>query len=310
MSDFQRILVPTDLSDFSKAAARWAAMFHRRFGSRITLLYANEPYAPFDVLEGPAAYALQSAPEFRQRLAEELTTFAGECFPDCGSSVDTLMVDAAPAQAIVDTAEKIDADVILMGTHGRRGWRRALLGSVTENVLRATDRPLMSVPASFATPAGPKIAKIVCPVNFTDIARQALEEAVVLAAAFDAELLVVHVADLVDCLTHDEEDFAAWVEPGVRKRCRYSQIAARGDAAEQVLKIAEQAGADLIVIGAQHKRFSDATVIGTTTERVVRFARQPVWTVVSHAEARSHQDEGGSHAHETDSRCPVAADTR
>lgn len=288
MPEFQRILVPTDLSEFAKAAAAWAAMFHHRFGSRITLLYANQPYVPFDVLEGPAAYSLQNGPEFRQRLTDELGKFATACFPDCGSSVDTLMVDDAPAPAIVDTANTIEADAILMSTHGRRGWRRALLGSVTESVLRATDRPLMSVRASFATPGGPKIAKIVCPVNFTAIGRQALEEAVILAAAFNAELLVVHVADLMECLTHLEEDFAAWIEPGIRKRCRYSQIAARGDAAEQVLKIAGDAGADLILIGAQHKRFSDATVIGTTTERVVRFAKQPVWTVVSRAEALTH----------------------
>ncbi len=292
MPEFQRILVPTDLSDFAKAAAAWAAMFHHRFGSRITLLYANQPYVPFDVFEGPAAYMLQSAPEFRQRLTEELRKFAGECFPDCGFAVDTLMVDGAPPQVIVDTADKVDADVILMGTHGRHGWRRALLGSVTESVLRTTGRPLMSVPASFATPGGPKIAKIVCPVNFADIGRQALEEAVVLAAAFNTELLVVHVADLGDFLTHDAEDFAAWIEPGIRHRCKYTQIAARGDAAEQVLKIAEERGADLIVIGAQHKRFSDATVIGTTTERVVRFAKCPVWTVVAPAApAKRHERE-------------------
>ena len=286
----QHILVPTDLSDFSKAAAAWAAIFHRRLGSRITLLYANQPYVPVDFLEGPAAYLLQAEPEFRQRLAEELSGFATECFPDFGSSVDTLVVDAAPAQAIVDTANKIDADVIIMGTHGRRGWRRAILGSVTENVVRATDRPLMSVPASLATPGGPKIATILCPVNFTEIGRQALEEAVMLAAAFDADLLVVYVADLAgqSLLTHLEHDFAAWVESTVRQRCRYSQFVARGDAAEQVLKIAEQTGTDLIVIGAQHQLFFDTTVIGTTTERVVRFARQPVWTVVWRAEAVSH----------------------
>src|ERR1051326_7931485 len=292
MPDFQHILVPTDLSDFAKAAAAWAAMFHRGFGSRITLLYANQPYVPFDVFEGPAAYVLQSAPEFRQRPEEELRRFADECFPDCGSAVDTLMVDGAPPQVIVDIADKVDADVILMGTHGRRGWRRALLGSVTENVLRTSGRPLMSVPASFATPGGPKIAKILCPVNFADIGRQALEEAVVLAAAFNTELLVVHVADLGDFLTHDAADFAAWTQPGVRHRCKYTQIAARGDAAEQVLKIAEERGADLIVIGAQHKRFSDATVIGTTTERVVRFAKCPVWTVVAPAApAKRHERE-------------------
>jgi nucleotide-binding universal stress UspA family protein len=286
-TELQRILVPTDLSDFSKTAAAWAAMFQRRLGSRITLLYANQPYLPVDVFEGAGAYAFLNAPELRQRMSEELDRFATECFTSCGSGVDTLIVDAAPAQAIVDTAEKVDADVILMATHGRRGWRRALLGSVTEDVVRATERPLMSVSASFLTPAGPRIATVLCPVNFTQIARQALEEAAALAGAFGADLLVVHVADLADepYLTHLEEDFATWIEPGVRRRCKYSQIVARGDAAEQVLQIAGQAGADLIVIGAQHKRFADATVIGTTTERVVRFAKQPVWTVVSHAEA-------------------------
>lgn len=286
----KRILVPTDLSDFSKAAAGWAAMFHRRLGSHITLLFANEPYIPVDVLQGPAAYAFQLEPEFLQRLSERLSAFATECFPDCASSVDSLIVDAAPAQAILQTANKIDADLILMGTHGRRGWRRALLGSVTENVVRATDRPLMSVPASLATPGGPKIAKILCPVNFTDIGRQALEEAVALAAAFDSELQVLHVTDVVDhsFLTRIEDDFAAWVEPAVRHRCRYSQIVTRGDVAEQVLKLAERDGADLIVVGAQHRRFYDTTIIGTTTERIVRFAKQPVWTVVSRAEAVGH----------------------
>jgi nucleotide-binding universal stress UspA family protein len=279
----QRILVPTDLSDFGKVALRWAAMFHQRVGARITLLYANQPYFPIDVIEGPAAFAMQNSPELRQRLQADLSAYAAENLPHCGSAVDTLLVDDDPARAILQTAAKVDADLILMATHARTGWRCALLGSITENVLHHSNRSVLTLPPQDG--GEPKIATILCPVNFTDIARQALEEAVVLAAAFHAELLVVHVADLVDCLTHDEGDFAAWVEPEIRSRCKYSQIAAHGDAAVQVLKIAEQARADLIVIGAQHKRFSDATVIGTTTERVVRFAKRPVWTVVAPAEA-------------------------
>jgi nucleotide-binding universal stress UspA family protein len=302
----QRILVPTDLSDFSRAAAAWAAMFHRRLGSRITVLYANQPYVPVDVFEASSTHALQTSAAFRQRMAEELSAFALECFPHCGSSVDTIIVDKTPAEAIVETATKIDADVILMGTHGRRGWRRALLGSVTESVARATDRPLMSVPASFAN-GETDFATIVCPVNFTDIGRQALGEAVALAAAFAAELLIVYVADPIDepYLRHLTEDLAAWVEPAVRERCKYSQIIRRGDAAEQILEIAAQTGADLIVIGAQHKQFFDATVLGTTTERVVRFAKQPVWTVVSHVGTSKEL-----HEHEARSRFAMAHDAR
>jgi nucleotide-binding universal stress UspA family protein len=172
-----------------------------------------------------------------------------------------------------------------MGTHGRRGWRRALLGSVTEQVLHQSQTAVMSVPALRSDGAA-KIRKIVCPVNFTPIGRQALEQAVVLAQEFAAELLVVHVADLLDepFLSHLEDDVAAWIEPGVRSRCRYSQIISRGDAAEQVLAIAGTVGADLIVAGAQHRRFSDTTVIGTTTERILRFAKVPILTVFSPAQ--------------------------
>lgn len=287
----ERILVPTDLSEFSKSATRWAALFQRRLGSRITLLYANEPYYPIDIIEGPAALAMQSSPEFRERMRAELARFARECFPDPTTTPETMMIDAGPAQAIVDAASGMDADLILMGTHGRHGWRRALLGSVTERVVRAAECPLMSVPPTLEPQREPKIAKILCPVNFTGIARMALEEAAGLAAAFDAELLIVHVADRVSepFLAHLEEDFAAWVEPGIRGRCNYSQVVARGNAAERVLEVARQSEADLIVIGAQHKRFSDTTVIGTTTERIVRSAIQPVWTVTSRVEAVTHE---------------------
>lgn len=68
----QRILVPTDMSDFSKSAAAWAALFQRRLGARVTLLFASEPYVPFDILAGPAAYLLQRQPEVRERMIEEL----------------------------------------------------------------------------------------------------------------------------------------------------------------------------------------------------------------------------------------------
>jgi nucleotide-binding universal stress UspA family protein len=279
----QKILVPTDLSDFSRGAAAWAAMFHRRLGSRITLLHAAEPHYPVDILDGAAGYGLLDIAEFRELRSQEIRTFAADAFPDCADAVETIVVEAAAAKAIVDTADRIEADVILMGTHGRRGWRRALLGSVTENVVRATQRPLMSVPATFLTPRGPEITTILCPVNFTSIATSALEDAVSLAGAFGAELLIVHVSDSADDapLQLLEDSLTGWVDPTVRQRCRYSQVVAYGDAAEQVLDIAQQASVDLIVIGAQHKRFSDTTVLGTTSERIVRFAAQPVWTVVA-----------------------------
>ena len=67
----------------------------------------------------------------------------------------------------------------------------------------------------------------------------------------------------------------------VRSRCRYAHVLASGNAAEETIRLANDAHADLIVLGSQHKRFADASVIGSTTERVIRFAKRPVMAVVA-----------------------------
>ena len=275
----QRILVPTDLSDFGAAALRWASMLQLRVGARLTLMYANEPWVPFDVIEGPAAYLLQTQPAFHERLAQEFQDYVKRYLPAAGDAVETRIVEKTPAQAILDTAKSIDADLIVMGTHGRTGWRRALLGSVAEKVVHHADRPVLCIPPAEGGAEAPSIGKILCPVNFTPVARLALEQAAMFAETFDAELLVVHVTDMVDRDSDIAGRFAAWIEPHVRSRCRYSQIMASGNPAEETIRMAQDANADLIILGSQHKRFADASVIGTTTERVVRFAKRPVLAV-------------------------------
>lgn len=279
----QRILVPTDLSDFAGNALRWADMLARRVGAHLTVVYANDPYIPFDPIEGPAAYLLQREPRFRERLTEALRDHLRRHLPETGDAAETVIADKAPAEAILETAESIDADLIVMGTHGRSGWRRALLGSLAANVVHHTDRPVLCIPAE--TP--PSISKILCPVNFTPVARAALEQAGALAETFDAELLIVHIADAaaegMDQASDVTGQFAAWIEPHVRDRFRYTHILASGNAAEETIRTAHDTHADLIVLGAEHKRFADATVLGTTTERVVRFAKRAVWVVTAKA---------------------------
>jgi nucleotide-binding universal stress UspA family protein len=276
-----RILIPTDLSDFAGAALRWGGMLQQRSGARLTLLYASEPWIPFDVLEGPAAYLLQTSSEFRDRLAKELREHVQRHLPGVAGDVETRIVDKAPAQAVLDTADAIDADLIVMGTHGRTGWRRALMGSITEKVVHHTSRPLLCIPGVEGQSAQPRIGKILCPVNFTPVARMALEHAARVAETFDAELLVVHVADALDQAVDVASDFSAWIDPELRNRCRYTHVIATGNAAEEIIRIARGAAADLIVLGSAHKRFADETVIGTTTERVIRFAKRPVLSVAA-----------------------------
>lgn len=288
--DYARILVPTDMSDFATLALRYAAAFRERLGSSITAVYADEVYLPVDMLEAPLGFYLEKAPESMERLAVRLRDHTAQVV---GAPVETLIVQDSPARAVLATAKKMHADLILMGTHGRTGLRRAILGSVTENVLHEAKVPVMTVtPALMQGKAKAEIRRILCPVNFTHVARQALQHACSLAQAFEAELSVLYVVEGIDDdrAAEVEAAFHQWVDPQVADRCRFNRIFLRGgDPAERVL--AASADTDLIVIGAQHSFFRDATVIGTTTQRITRFARVPVMTVIREAKAEVLQEE-------------------
>ena len=281
---YDRILVPTDMSDFAKVALRYAVLFQEKLGSSLTLMFADEFYFPVDLLELPMGYYLENAPDTKKKLTEQLRDYVKANVP---LGADAFIVQDAPARAIVSTAKDTRADLIVMGTHGRHGWRRALLGSVTESVLHDTDTPILTVTPSMMKGADkPQITRVLCPVNFTRVARQSLSHACAISQAFGAELVVMYVAESVDeeHAPQIESAFSQWVDPHVQSHCSYHQLFATGDdAAAKVLETAAQLQVDLMVIGAQHRMFSEATVIGTTTERITRFAQCPVLTIIRKA---------------------------
>jgi nucleotide-binding universal stress UspA family protein len=276
----ERILVPTDMTEFSELALRYALLFNERLGSKITLLHADE--ISWFAAEHPLGYYFENVPETKLALTKSLAEYAAANVPpDVG--VITVFEDDTPERAIVATAREIDADLIIMGTHGRHGLQRVLLGSITERVLHTTNIPVISVaPAIFPHDPDLRIRTVLCPVNFTRIARTALEQACAMAESFEAELVLVHVVEGAEphLFSAVEAEFRTWVSPFIRANTRYKEIVVHGDAAESVLVVADQIDADLIVIGAQHRFFSDTTVVGTTTERITRFARHPVMTVI------------------------------
>jgi nucleotide-binding universal stress UspA family protein len=278
--DFKRILIPTDLSDFSGLALKYGALFAGQAGSELTLLFVEDAYIPIDLQAMPLVHYLENAPASRDSLMEKLAEQARLYAP--GVRVQSRIVTEAPSRGIVETANDIDADLIIMGTHGRHGVERAFLGSVTERVLRDTDRAVFTVsPLHFALEGEIAIRRILCPVNFTPVGREALTYAAGVAATFHAELVVTYVVESGEnpLLSHEGKELASWIAPAVGERIKYREIIAHGDAAIRVLETAAEVDADLMVIGSQHKFFSDTTVIGTTTERVTRFARIPVITV-------------------------------
>ena len=136
-----RILVPTDFSEGSLEAARFAAVIAGQAKASIELLHVMEPvsYALDFTIEHPDAREQK-----RKQAMEKLQSLSSEV-ADVGNTVTSSLFGGAPADAIVEVANKSSYDLIIMGTHGRRGLSHAFAGSVTEAVLRRGNVPVLAV---------------------------------------------------------------------------------------------------------------------------------------------------------------------
>lgn len=273
-----RILVPTDFSPLATRALQHAVELARRFHAELALLYADTFLPPIDYIEIPSAAYVDGVPQLKEATEKKLGSYLAEHVPGDVIAVASVEVDS-PIHAIVHAAASRECELIVMGTHGRTGWRRALLGSVTENVLREVESAILTVREGEGDV--PTYRKILCPVNYTDIALRSLEHAAAFAEAFGAELVVVNVIEQGAQEQHSAavEQLRAWVPKDISDRCEYKELVLHGHPAEETIEFARRIQADLIVVGAQHRRFSDTTVIGTTTERITRHAFCPVLTV-------------------------------
>ena len=274
------ILAPTDLSDSSIPALRYARLFADRFAAKLTVLYTDPIVYPLDYA-GPAnAVSITPTPEQQAALRVELDQQVEPIM--AGRPYEAVVTSGQPIPAILSAARDCHADLIVMGTHLRHGWRRALLGSVSEGVIHGSDCAVLTVAGHDRATAGTRfITNVLCPVNFTDVAKESLHVAERIAQAFGAYLTIVNVLepDDVTNVVTDEERVRRWVAPELQDATSYRELIVRGGPAERVLDCADDLGVDLLVIGAQHKLFRDATVIGTTTERLIRFSSCPVLVV-------------------------------
>lgn len=281
----KRILAATDLYDDDGAVLRYARLFADRLGASLTVMYADPILYPGDAGSGLAVASLMSTLEHESKLKEELGRYAGRWLKGIPHELIVTVGPAGPM--IVKTAEKWHADLIVIGSHHRPAWERVLFGSPSAGVLHASHCPVLAVRATSA----PLITKIVCPVNFTEVAHDAAIAAAQLAEAFSAELVLVHVNEEGPAAGGaDEQTLRRWIASHVPTAAGHRDLVLRGGAPERVLDCVEDLRANLLVIGAQRKAFRNTTVIGTTTERIVRFADCPVFIVTREPAARPQSE--------------------
>lgn len=136
----RHILLATDLSEASAPAAAWAGLLVRTFGARLTVVHAE--HLPLPPYFSPEQHRRLEA---EARAARETATrlVAETVAPQVGFLPEARIEEGHPADAIARCAAACDADLVVLGTHGRRGVRRLWLGSVAESVLHDADRPVL-----------------------------------------------------------------------------------------------------------------------------------------------------------------------
>jgi len=140
---YDRVLIPTDGSTASEDAIERAIDLAKQYGATLHALYVIDSgaYSSLEV----AADAV--ADELRSEGTEAVEAIA-ERAADAGVAAETAIETGVVHQSIVDYVDREDIDLIVMGTHGRTGVDRFLLGSVAEKVVRTADAPVMTVRAN------------------------------------------------------------------------------------------------------------------------------------------------------------------
>jgi len=285
----KRILTAVDFSDLSSLALKYAAVGAFHFNADLIVMHAERIEVPPYILADDYERLLSELEKRRQRAEDFLADYVHRVLGNAAERLNILylIVEGHPADAILQASETEKAELIVMGTHGRTGWQRFRLGSVTETVVRGTKVPVFVVRQKEREfidvndpTAVPKLTKILCPVNFTETAKLALNYAAAIAVRFKAHLTALYIDE--EGKTDREkasDELCRWFPDEVTTQCSVEPIVLSGHAANQIIAFAQEGDFDLLVIGAERKPLLHSILFGTTTEAILRASPIPILVV-------------------------------
>ena len=262
------ILTPTDLGAASKSALKYARFFHERFGSRVSVLHAEH-------LEFPPYFSSGQIGELKREM-KKLTRAAidyvrMESESTLGFAPDVKVVEGMPVDAILEQSQDNQFDLAIMGVHGHSSAELFWMGSVTERVLRNSTIPVLAVRKD---PPEIPVQQILCPMSPSETGRQALEYAARISKEMNARLFVLHVVE-----QGEEPLTCPLVDEQIQKTCRVEEVRFHGNAARTIAEASNDLKPDLIVMGAERKRFKLGEMFSSTTTGVMQIAVGPLLVV-------------------------------
>jgi nucleotide-binding universal stress UspA family protein len=303
MERIRSIVVPTDFSALAEAAAARAANLARLDGAAVHIVHALAVPLVADPYGSSLPTNLGDLWEALRRAAQQQVDQTRKAIEAKGVSIVTAQVSDSldPIGSIAEAVRAHGADLIVMGTHGRRGLQRAFLGSVTERALGTLDRPILAVKEDAESAAKP-ISKIVLAVDFSPHSDRAVEVAASLAARLSASVDVVHAFDLPadynPYLSAAGTEIERKIESNIlgrleaireqlgQRKIRVHTHFRRGHSDAVITDLATQIGCQLIVMGTRGLTGLQHVLLGSVAERTLRMAPCSVLCVKAAARSR------------------------
>jgi nucleotide-binding universal stress UspA family protein len=278
----KNILFLTDFSEPSVMALPFAAMIARNYGAQVTALHVVVPSVYNFTIPEMAASLLDAEDDAAKMEMSRVE--AGLTGLPCDTIIER---NTGVWPALSKRLEQGDIDLIVMGTHGRTGLKKALLGSSAEEVFRRATVPVLTIGPAVRTGGhnGGRFKCVLFPTDFNAVSNSAASYATSLAQENRSRLILLHVLlspklgkankstelSVVEAL-HRVEDLLA---PGAELWCRPEPMVVHGEPGAQILATADRYSADLIVLGVRG--------MDMLTELATRAERATAYEVVAHA---------------------------
>jgi len=301
------ILIATDGSDHADNALDFMLRFPFPRDSRMTVLtvVSDIPMLPAEIeaLDESQSQALEEANNRLYQDAEELVARESSRLREDGWPGESMVREGDPVDEILAVAGDIDADLIVVGSHGITMSKRFLLGSVADRVLEYAACSVLIVKSrqdgeivGAIEPGTNAPYNIMLAYDHSEVAKEVLSICSSLPLEEHSVINVVNVMPLITAYRQDVrqhinsiwlqkkeimqqelEDAVMslkWVTPNVNMQLREAE-----DVSEEILSLAEDAGSDLIMFGCKDRGAIKNFLVGSITRRMARYARCAVWAV-------------------------------
>ena len=286
MTAYKNIIIAFDDSKYSKAALVEALHWAQAHGSKVTVVHA--------VYHDSEEFTVSSSRFEKQLRAgrNACEKVVGECSGEFDVDINYLIREGEPHDVINTVADELGADLIALGTYGRRGLRKMIMGSVTASVIPDAPCDVLVVNKPCEDCNG-VYQNILIPYDNSELSRKAVQRTAGFIDSSDVSVTLLYVVpryqEMIGFFKSDtvkeqiRKEAEKIVQAGEKlageEGMSVNTVVEEGHAADKITATARELGSDLIVLGSHGWRGLDKGILGSTAERVITYASIPVLVV-------------------------------